>query len=210
MRGRSGRIDGSWRCQQNHHVKKHAMRFSRGWCSDNLKCLLDGHATEPGEMPTDGFVPQLGRHQPAAKTPHQRLSRVACLAPEAENCCHEQRSADHGVVALDPAVLSQKLRGDAVRQTAAELLFGSAPFQVHPHRVKAFREDVLVVFASALLKKMMQAWMNKAHVRAETELVTGRKHAQCRRDRKLFSGNVERPGLLRISPGKATFEKLRL
>ncbi|CAK8995123.1 unnamed protein product, partial [Durusdinium trenchii] len=41
---------------------------------------------------------------------------------------------------------------------AAGLLYGLAPFDVHPHRIKAVRENILTIFASALLKKMMAAW----------------------------------------------------
>ena len=65
--------------------------------------------------------------------------------------------------------------------TAAEILFGSAPFQVHPHHMKAplhgqrsrcvhshafcgsevMQEDILMIFASTLLKKMMAAWVHE-------------------------------------------------
>ena len=76
--------------------------------------------------------------------------------------------------------------GDVVTEAAAEIFFGSIPFEVHPHRMKvtgfsgvflcqclptefstaveAIREDILAVFASALLKKMMTAWMKQANV----------------------------------------------
>ncbi|CAJ1340263.1 unnamed protein product, partial [Effrenium voratum] len=45
--------------------------------------------------------------------------------------------------------------------------FGSAPFEAHPHHMKAMREGLLVIFASALLKKMMGAWMRKARAMRE-------------------------------------------
>ncbi|CAK9044967.1 unnamed protein product [Durusdinium trenchii] len=45
--------------------------------------------------------------------------------------------------------------------TAAEILFGSAPFQVHPHHMKVMQEDILMIFASTLLKKMMAAWVHE-------------------------------------------------
>ena len=45
---------------------------------------------------------------------------------------------------------------------AAELLFNAVPCDIHPHRMKAVKEDVLSVFVSALLKKMMEAWMRQA------------------------------------------------
>ncbi|CAJ1418652.1 unnamed protein product, partial [Effrenium voratum] len=50
---------------------------------------------------------------------------------------------------------------------ATELLFGSAPFEAHPHHMKAMREGLLVVFASTLLKKMMAAWMCEARAMRE-------------------------------------------
>ncbi|CAJ1338627.1 unnamed protein product, partial [Effrenium voratum] len=50
---------------------------------------------------------------------------------------------------------------------ATELLFGSAPFAAHPHHMKAMREGLLVVFASTLLKKMMEAWMREARAMRE-------------------------------------------
>ena len=44
---------------------------------------------------------------------------------------------------------------------AAEMLFGSAPFEVHPHHMRTMQEGILTVFASMLVRKMMAAWMQE-------------------------------------------------
>ncbi|CAK9071742.1 unnamed protein product, partial [Durusdinium trenchii] len=44
---------------------------------------------------------------------------------------------------------------------AAEILYGSAPFEVHPHHMKVMQGDILMIFASTLLKKMMAAWVHE-------------------------------------------------
>jgi len=46
---------------------------------------------------------------------------------------------------------------------AAELLFGSAPFDVHPHHIQAVQPSLLALFASALLKKIMLSWLAQVH-----------------------------------------------
>lgn len=46
---------------------------------------------------------------------------------------------------------------------AAELLFGPAPFDVHPHHMQAVQPALLVLFASALLKKIMLSWLAQVH-----------------------------------------------
>ncbi|CAE7254958.1 unnamed protein product, partial [Symbiodinium necroappetens] len=46
---------------------------------------------------------------------------------------------------------------------AAELLFGPAPFDVHPHHMQAMRPGLLELFASALRKEMMEVWKSEVY-----------------------------------------------
>ncbi|CAE7359388.1 unnamed protein product [Symbiodinium sp. CCMP2456] len=52
---------------------------------------------------------------------------------------------------------------------AAELLFGPAPFDIHPHHMQAMRPGLLELFASALRKEMMELWKAEARGLSEPE-----------------------------------------
>ncbi|CAE8695288.1 unnamed protein product, partial [Polarella glacialis] len=59
------------------------------------------------------------------------------------------------------------------QRAAAELLFGCAPFAPHPHHMKAMRPQLLALFISTLLRRMLGGWLREVrrlrvfHLRAK-------------------------------------------